>query len=370
MGAIGGSIIMIKKILKWLGGGALVLLAYLLLWPVPIDPVAWDAPATEGYVGAYTPNDKLAALKFLDIGGHVGPEDVAIGPDGLIYAAVHGGTIIRLDQKGSKLEEFATTGGRPLGIEFSEDGTLYVADAYRGLLAIGEDGTVTVLANKADDGSEIKYADDLDVARDGAVYFSDASTKFGAKEYSGTLQGSLLDLMEHGPNGRILKYDPNTGKTSIVVDGYSFANGVALANDDSFLIFTETGTYSLHKLWLRGDKAGQVETLLSNLPGFPDNINNNADGTFWMGLVSQRSPPVDALSGKPFVRKIVQRLPAFLRPKPIRYGFVMRVDGDGKVLETLQGPDGDYALTTGAVDLPGGGVVVSSLSEARLGVLE
>ncbi len=361
---------MISKMFKWLGMGVLVLVAYLLLWPVPIDPVAWDAPETEGYVGDYQPNEKLHGLKFLDIGERTGPEDVAVGPDGLIYAATHDGSIIRLDAKGGGLEEFANTGGRPLGIEFGADGNLYVADAYRGLLVITPDKTVTLLADKTQNGSPIKYADDLDVTRDGVVYFSDASTKFGAKEYAGTLQGSLLDLMEHGPNGRLLKYDPTTGKTTIVIDGYSFTNGVALANDDSFLMLVETGTYSLHKLWLTGDKKGQVETLLANLPGFPDNINNNEDGTFWMGLVSQRSPPVDALADKPFVRKIVQRLPAVLRPKPIRYGFVMRIDGEGKVIETLQGPDGAYALTTGAIDLPGGGVVVSSLSEPRLGILE
>ena len=320
---------MLKKILKWGGLAVLVLPGYLLLWPVPIDPVAWDAPESAGYVGDFKPNDKLKALKFLDIDGHVGPEDVAFGEDGMIYAATQGGSILRIDPAGGKVEEFTNTGGRPLGIEFGSDGTLYVADAYRGLIAVGKDGSIFVLASKTDTGSPIKYADDLDVTRTGEVYFSDASTKFGAQEYSGTLQASLLDLMEHGPNGRLLKYDPATGKTSVVLEGYSFANGVALANDESYLLFAETGTYSVHKLWLIGDKSGTVETVMENLPGFPDNINRNADGTFWLGLVSPRSPSVDALAGKPFVRKIVPRLPAAFRPKPLRYGFVVRIDGDG-----------------------------------------
>lgn len=361
---------MIKNTMKVLGLLVVGLLGYLLLWPIPIDPVAWNAPTAKGYVGDFAANDKLKSIKLLDLSAHVGPEDVALGDDGLIYTATHGGDILRIDSETGAVETFTNTGGRPLGIEFGSDGVLYVADAYRGLLAVHKGGTVTVLAEKTVTQTPIKYADDLDVTKDGVVYFSDASTKFGAKEYSGTLQGSLLDLMEHGPNGRILKYDPDTGKTTVVLEGYSFANGVALANDDSYLLFTETGTYSVHKLWLAGDKNGKVEVLLENLPGFPDNINNNADGTFWFGLVSPRSKPMDDLSGKPFVRKIVQRLPAAFRPKPTRYGFVVRIDGDGKVLETLQDPSGSFALTTGAIDMPDGSVVISSLTEPKLGVYQ
>ncbi len=360
---------MVKSGLKWVGMALLALSGYLLFWPVPIDPVSWNAPQTAGYTGDFKPNNALENLKFFDLDGESGPEDVAIDGDGIAYAATHGGDIIRIDPATGKARKFANTNGRPLGLEFGADGTLYVADAFLGLVAIDKSGVVKVLTNKTDDGSAIKYADDLDVTRAGVIYFSDASTKFGAKQYQGTLSGSLLDLMEHGPNGRILKYDPATSKTTVVVDGYSFTNGLALAKDESYFLFAETGTYSVHKYWLKGAKAGKVEALLTNLPGFPDNINDNPDGTFWLGLVSPRSEAVDSLSSKPFVRKIVQRLPAMFRPKPQRYGFIVRIDGEGKIIETLQGPAGDYALTTGAITLNDGRIIVTSLTEARLGIL-
>ncbi len=354
---------------KWAGLLALVYSAYLLLWPVQVDPVSWQTKPNAGYSGDFEQNDKLKALEFLDLDGHIGPEDAAVGSDGKIYAATHNGDIISIDRSTGKTEVLANTGGRPLGIEFGNDGILYVADAYRGLVAIDMEGSLKVLADKVDNGTPIKYADDLDVAKSGEVYFSDATTKFGAREYEGTLNGALLDLLEHGPNGRILKYDPASGKTSSILEGYSFANGVALSNDESFLLFAETGTYSIHKLWLNGDKKDQVENIVDNLPGFPDNINANDDGSFWFGLVSPRSPVADMLSDKPFLRKIIQRLPASIRPKPTRYGIVVRIDGEGNVLETLQDPSGDYALTTGAIDAPDGSVVITSLTEARLGIL-
>ena len=361
---------MIKTFLTSTGLLLTALVAYLLLWPVAIEPVAWQAPQSTGYVGDFAPNEKLKELKFFDLDGHEGPEDVAIAKDGLIYVSTRGGDILSLDSETGKVSVFANTGGRPLGIEFGRDGNLYVADAFRGLLAVGQNGISFLLADKTDTRSPIKYADDLDVSKLGEVYFSDASTKFGAEEYAGTLQSSLLDLMEHGPNGRMLKYDPAIGKTTVLLEGYSFANGVALAADESYLLFTETGTYRVHKLWLKGENSGTVEVIMDNLPGFPDNLNRNADGSFWLGLVSPRVPVADLLADKPFVRKIVQRLPGMFRPKPLRYGFVVRIDGDGNVLETLQDPSGEYALTTGAVDGPDGSVIVTSLTEKRLGILQ
>jgi len=356
-----------------LGAVALILItavAYLMLWPVPIDPVAWQAPRNDGYVGRFAPNDRLDALVFAGLDGHTGPEDAAFGRDGSVYVAIHDGAIVKLDLVTGAAEEFARTGGRPLGIETGADGRLYVADAFRGLMVVDQDGKVALLSNNTSDGSAILYANNLDIARSGVIYFSDASTKFGAKAIGGTYEASLLDLMEHGPNVRVLRYDPASGETQVIADGFSFANGVALAEDETYLLIAETGTYSVLKLWLTGEKAGEVETLIANLPGFPDNLKRGRDGTYWLGLVSPRSAPVDALSDKPFIRKVVQRLPASLRPQAQRYGFILRFDGDGSVLETLQDADGQYALTTGAIEGPDGTLVVTSLIEPHLGFLQ
>ncbi len=358
-----------KKLLGPAAALVLIGLAYLLLWPVPIEPVAWQAPEDKGYVDAFESNNRLSALKFVDLGDDSGPEDAAMGPDGNVYVPTHSGKILSIDLETSVVSEFADPGGRVLGLEFSDRGELFAADAYRGLLKIAADGNVTVLADSTKDGLPILYADDLDITRNGTVYFSDASTKFGAKANGGTLPASLLDLMEHGPNGRVLKYDPVSGETTTILDGLSFANGIALSRDETFLLIAETGTYSVLKHWLSGDRAGQTEKLIENLPGFPDNINDNPDGTFWMGLVSPRSAPVDGMSDSPFLRSIVMRLPAAMRPKPQRYGFAVRFDADGTILDNLQDPSGDYALVTGAIDAGDGNVVVTSLTEPRLGYL-
>jgi sugar lactone lactonase YvrE len=202
--------------------------------------------------------------------------------------------------------------------------------------------------------SPVLYADDLDIAKDGMIYFTDASTRFGAQASGGTMAGSLLELMEHGKSGRVLSYNPASGKTALIKDGLSFANGLAMCPDDACILVNETGEYAVRRIWLTGERAGQMDSLVENLPGFPDNINRGAvvDGkqTYWLGLASPRNAIIDKWSQKPALRKLAQRLPAALRPKAVFYGAVIQIDEDGKILQTLQDPSGAYPVTTGLIE--------------------
>lgn len=337
--------ITIWTLILLLGGGVI----YFLSWPVPIEPTVWQAPRNPGYTGPFAVNDHLAGIEVLAIGDNHGPEDIALDARGRIYGATGEGRIVRLDADGSNPINWVETGGRPLGIEFDQQGNLIVADAYRGLLSIAPDGSITELANEAD-GIPIRYADDVDVATDGTIYFSDASTRFGAKKWGGTYAASLLDLMEHNPNGRLLVYDPQTKRATTLIDGLSFANGVAISPDESFVLVNETGEYRVIRYWLTGPMAGQYEPIIEELPGFPDNATTGLDGRFWIALVSPRNRQLDGLSEQPFIRKMVQRLPAFLRPKATPYGHIIAINANGEVVENLQDPAGGYPINTGVTE--------------------
>lgn len=344
--------------------------SYLVFWPVPVEPQAWVPTRNPGYVKDFTVNTEMADAEFLSLpDGEYGPEDIAIGPDGRLYTAVHSGRILAIDPDSGVTEVIADTGGRPLGIEFDRQGTLWIADAFIGLLSIDARGIITTHATSTSDGSPILFADDVDIAPDGRVYFSDASTRFGAKHIGDTLAASLLDLMEHSASGRILVFDPATQQTEVFADGLTFANGVALSADGTSLLVNETGTYAVHGYSLLPDNYGERKTLLAGLPGFPDNINRMDDGTFWVGIVSPRSEAMDSLATSPLLRKMVMRLPTPLRPAAQRYGFVIQIDDDGAVLANLQDPSGAYANTTGATILPDGRLAISSLTEPRIALL-
>jgi sugar lactone lactonase YvrE len=317
-------------------------LLYLLLWPVPIDPVAWQAPDDRGLVDPFAPNERLRAARGIDLGHHEGPEDATLGVDGRIYATTKDGRVIRMD--GENVEALAETGGRPLGIITDRDGTLVVANAILGLQRIDTQGRVTTLATAP--------ANSVAAARDGRLFFSEPSRKFAATDYAGTYEASLLAIMEHGGHGRIWVFDPATGDTTVIADGLTYANGVAISEANDFLLFVETASYRVHKLWLEGPRAGTSEVLLDNLPGFPDNLKAGLGDRFWLGLPAPRNDLLDALSGKPWLRKVIQRLPAALRPKAIPYSHVVAFNGEGEILMNLQDPAARFPTLTGVLETP------------------
>ena len=75
-----------KTVFGTLGVLVLAFALYLSFWPVPVSPVAWQAKDAPGYVGPHAVNTKLAGLQTISIGDEVGPEHIAFGPDGKLYA--------------------------------------------------------------------------------------------------------------------------------------------------------------------------------------------------------------------------------------------------------------------------------------------
>jgi sugar lactone lactonase YvrE len=336
-----------------------VVVLYLLLWPVAIDPAPWNPPPAPALEGAYAVNESLRVAERLGVGVGVGPEDVAIDSEGRIYGGFEGGWIVRLQPDGTQPEVFASTGGRPAGLRFDAQGNLLVGDCDRGLLSIDPAGSVRVLSTEAG-GVPFRLTDDLDIAADGTVYFTDASSKFPVAEY-------VLDILEHRPNGRLLAYDPRSGETRVLLDGLYFANGVAVSPDQSHVLVAETGTYSVRRYWLSGEKEGTSDVFVDNLPGFPDGILWNGKDTYWLAIASPRDRMLDRLMPYPFLRRIVVRLPPGVRPKPKPYGFVLGLDADGRVVHNLQDPTGaGYANVTNAVE-HGGYLYLGSLTENAIG---
>jgi sugar lactone lactonase YvrE len=363
-----------KKVALGFGMLLLALMAYLALWPVPIQPVSWKAPAASGYVGPHAANQKLAGLKMIDLGGEEGPEHVVLARDGKLYTTVLSGNILRMNPDGSGREVFANTGGRVLGFDFDAAGNLIAADAVKGLLSIGPDRKITVLTDQVG-GDPIRYADAVVVARNGKMYLSDASTRFAPARWGGTFEASVLDIIEQSSTGRILEYDPATRGTRVVAKGLSFANGVALSQDEKDLFVAETGKYRVWKIPAEAREldiaqgGAQARLLLDNLPGYPDNLMRGMDGKIWMGLTKPRSPVVDGMAEKPFLREMTLRLPRALWPVPKAYGHVMAFTEDGKIVADLQDPSGAYPETT-AVTETADRLYVQSLHAKGLGWLD
>ena len=355
-----------KRILRFIVLLLAIVVLYFLLWPVPISPVAWTPPTAPSLTGQYQQNSQLASTERLSLGtgnpkagAGYGPEDVALDGDGRIYTGLDDGRIMRLQADGTRPELFANTGGRPLGLAFDRNGNLIVADAIKGLLSIARDATVSVLTTTAD-GVPFGCTNDLDIAADGTIYFTDATSKFPLTNFT-------ADLLEHRGNGRFFAYDPKTKTTRTLLRDLCFANGVAVSPDQTYVLVVETGAYRIHRVWLAGPKQGQTDIFIDNLPGFPDGISSNRKDKFWLALVTPRDATLDKLLPHPFLRKVVARLPKLLQPAPKRYSFVLGLDTNGHVIDNLQDGSADcFAEIANAVE-HNGALYFGSIGESTVG---
>jgi len=330
----------------------LLAMLYLLAWPVAVEPQSWQAPAAPDYSGDYRVNHALAQYTALEMAGTTGPEGVLVDDRGVVYATTDQGWIVRWLPGSLHAERWVKMPGRPLGLTQGEGGDLWVADAFEGLFLVHPDGSLENVVSAVQDQGEttpVLYANDVAVAN-GKVYLTDSTQRFGARAFSSTYKASLADILEHGDTGRLLEHDPSSRATRVIMRGLSFANGVAADPGGGFLLINETAAYRVWRYALKGPDAGTARVIIDNLPGFPDNILAGRQGRFWLGFTSPRLSIVDKLADKPFVRKMVERLPAFLRPGAKHYGHVLAIDGEGRVLANLQDPDAAYPLTTGVFE--------------------
>lgn len=352
---------MIKKTLLSIVLLFLLLILYVLLWPSTIAPVAWQPPKAPALEGKFASNNLLADIEWLGKDVAVGPEDVILDPQGHIYGSFADGKIRRFSADGEQVEEFANTKGRPLGMAWAPGGALVVADAKQGLLAFRHDGSVRELATSSD-GIKFGFTNAVAVGRDNMVYFTDASYRYGVNEV-------MADILEHGANGRLLKYDPLSDTTTELLGELQFANGVALGPSEDYLLVAETGAYRIIRYWLVGPNKGRAEVFMDNLPGLPDNINYDGEGVFWVALYTPRNSLLDWLADKPKLRKIVHKTPSFMQPKPAHHAFVIGVNAEGEVLYNLQDDTKQAFAPITSVRREGKYLYFGSLTQAAIGRL-
>lgn len=303
--------------------------AFLSLPPAP----KVDAPGSP-----YALNDRLRTVEIIGLGEIEGPEDVILDRDDNLYCGTRHGDIVRFfgpDHKRS--EVFAHIGGHPLGMAFDRDDNLLVCIGGMGLFQVAPDRTVTKLTDETNrswlsvvDDSRLRLADDVDVAPDGRIFFSEATIRYEQEDWA-------TDALESRASGRIICYDPRTGKTRTEIPKLVFANGVAMSNDGQSFLFAESWTCSISRYWFDGPKKGTTERVISDLPGYPDNINRASDGNYWLALLGMRGPALDLAMTMPGFRKRMARRVApdqWLYPN-INTGCVVKFNDKGEILDSL-----------------------------------
>jgi len=297
--------------------------------PLSTDPADTTALAV---------NDRLNEVEIIGLGDVESPEDVILDDDDHLYCGTRHGDIVRfLAPDYKQFEVFAHIGGSPLGMSWDKDRNLLVCVGGMGLYKIAPDRTVTKVTDETNrstfsvvDDSRLRLADDLDIAPDGRVFFSEATVRYEMHDWP-------VDALESRGNGRIICYDPKTNKTHTAVRNLIFPNGVCTSQDGQSILFAESWACRISRYYFDGPKAGSVEIVLDRLPGYPDNINRASDGTYWAAIMGMRSPALDVALRMPAFRKRMARRIApdqWLYPN-LNVGCVIRFNDKGEVLESL-----------------------------------
>jgi hypothetical protein len=318
-----------------------------------LDPVGWNAPDPPPMTGALEPDHALAdADRVVTCDG---PEDTAFDAEGRLYTGADDGVVYRTVEPvdgdtDCDLEPFARVGGRPLGLVFAEGvdhgepgSDLLVAAEDAGLVRVTPDGETETLTDSAA-GQHTQFADDLYV-RDGVVYLTDATVHE-------IFQDELFELQD---TGRLLAYDLETDETRVELTGLGFANGVAPGPDGESLLVNETSRYRIRRYWVAGDRAGEDEVFVDNLPGYPDNVDVASGGGYWVAIPSLRDESLEALQRRPWVKRQLGKLPEAVLQQVSgdAYGLVLRVDASGEVVDSLHDPGGNVFGVTSATEHDG-----------------
>ncbi len=101
----------------------------------------------------------------------------------------------------------------------------------------------------------------------------------------------MLTWLAGDVSGRLLAYNMTSRETRVLMTGLYYANGVAVAPDQSHVMVVETVGLRVWKYHLTGAKKGNREVFIDQLPGFPDGITLSRDGeSYYICLVAPLSP--------------------------------------------------------------------------------
>ncbi|KAF5750275.1 strictosidine synthase family protein [Tripterygium wilfordii] len=304
-------------------------------------------------------HDHLRRATVVPVTGAVGPESLVFDPNGEgPYTGVADGRILKWEGDDRGWTEFAVTSsqrkeclrpfaperehvcGRPLGLRFDKKtGELYIADAYLGLHVVGPAGGLSTPVVTEVEDQPLRFTNDMDIdEHEDVIYFTDTSTNFQRRQF-------ISSVLTKDSTGKLLKYDKETKRVSVMLRGLAFANGVALSKDRSFVLVAETTSCRVLRYWLRGPNAGKFD-VFAELPGFPDNIRRNSEGEFWVALHSKKGNFAKFALSSSWIGKTLLKLPLSFKQlhsllvggKP--HATAVKLSEEGKVLDVLEDSEG------------------------------
>lgn len=325
--------------------------ASLLLQSCALQPLAWTPPEKPELKGNIAENELLSTTEWIDLDGWYGPEDIAVDEHGNLYCGAHisktdfsDGRVLKIDTAGN-VSVFCNTGDWVTGLHFDADKNLIACVPNKGLVSINKKGEMAILADKDENGNKFLIPNDVDIASDGMIYFSNTSSKVPFSR-----KNARKIIFEVRPDGGLYRYNPNTKEVETLIDSSFFGNGVAVSKDDEFVLMVDLTKYRIVRYWLKGDKKGQTDIFMDNLPGLPNGIARRKDGSFWLGFTTRRDDLLDKFQPNTGMKKLIFAIPLWLQPKQEPFGMIMHISENGKILKTYYDTTGKIVSEASSVE--------------------
>jgi len=349
----------------------IMLLTYsILLWiygKAPITAVHFPDPIPDPilFQGNFALNNDLAeGTKYEGIPS----QECVVEVDGSLYAGLKTGQIVKVSPVngtfgGGGFSEVSSgiftnisstvqnvSSGRPLGIEYFDD-ALLVADAIFGIYSLNlTTGDRKVLVEIDRVNPPLKHPSDLTITADGkSLYFSDASTKFN-------VLNSIYINLEGTCDGRVFKFDMDSGKVSQVLTDLCYPNGLQFNNEESKLLVSETSVSRVQVFntttWLPIQE--------TYFPTYLDNIKRTKEGDFLLAGNVIVSFDIVFARRQPLIRQWLassrtkEQLQASVSKS---FSAVYKIDENSNVLKAYYDPIGSLVHSLSHV---------SELSDGRL----
>ncbi len=332
-------------------GLSIIFIASCLFQSCALKPQAWTPPIKPELVGTIAENELLNTTEWIDLDGWYGPEDIAVDKEGNLYCGAHvsknnfnNGAILKIDTSG-QVRVFCNTESWVTGLHFDHNQHLIACDSKRGLISVDPNGKITILANEDQNGNKFLIPNDVDIASDGIIYFSNTSSKVTFSR-----KNARKILLEAKPDGGLYSYHPTTKEVKTLIDSSFFGNGVAVSKNDEFVLMVDLTKYRVLRYWLKGANKGKTDLFLENLPGLPNGVSRRKDGSFWLGFTTKRDDLLDKIQPKPGLKKLVYGFPLWLQPKQKPFGMIMQVSQTGEIIKTFYDTTGKFVSEASSIE--------------------
>jgi gluconolactonase len=195
----------------------------------------------------------------------------------LLFSDIPNDRIMRWDEQTGALSAFRAPSSFANGGTRDHRGRLVSCEHLtRRVTRTEHDGTITVLADSVD-GTPLNAPNDVVVAADGAVWFTDPGYGIDT-DYEGDRAEALLPT-------RVYRIDPVDGTVEAVVEGLQRPNGLCFSPGEALLYVVDSGARpaTIEVLDMRDGRPTNRRTFVEMSPGTSDGIRCDVDGNLWAG---------------------------------------------------------------------------------------